>query len=141
MKPIYQTEKNCFASCIASILEVELKDVDVDITNCTKWIQVFNKMRETKEAVKPYDMFSMPYWLFKEYDKYRGTVLPGKCHCIVSSPSYYENEIPKEFHAVVGYINDKGQLSIIHNPTKEDCKKDQYLIDEKNVEILFLVKS
>lgn len=50
MKPIYQTEKTRFASCIASILEVELKDVDVDITDCNQWIQVFNKMRETKKS-------------------------------------------------------------------------------------------
>lgn len=141
MKPIYQTEKTCFASCIASILEVELKDVDVDITNCTNWIQIFNKMRETKEAVKSYDMFSMPYWLFKEYYKYRGSILPGKCHCIVSAPSCYENEIPKIYHSLVGYINDKGQLLVIHNPTKEDFRKDEFLMDEKNVEILFLVKA
>ncbi len=145
MKKVYQTKNgfggNCFASCIASILEVELKDVDVDLTECKSSVDVFNRMRDLKESIKSYDMISLPYWLFKSVYKYHGLYLPAKCHCIISSLSCMMNGRPT-FHAVVGYIDDRGILSVVHNPTDGDSRTDYFLQHEdKWINILFLVKS
>ena len=144
MKKVYQTKNgiggNCFASCIASILECNLEDVDVGLTECKTWVDVFNRMRDLKKLVKPYDMISLPYWLFKSAYKYRGLHLPTKCHCIISSPSSIISGNPT-FHAVVGYIDDKENLTVVHNPSDGDFRTDYFLQHEdKLINILFLVK-
>lgn len=136
-------EGNCFAACIASILELELKDVDVDLTECKNWIDIFNRMKQTKPLMKKYDALSLRYSLLKKEcdlkSDDREVVLPANCYCILNYP---EPKGIKNNHAVVGCFDENGKLLIVHNPDPRSYNKIKCLEnDEKNVEVIFLLKS
>lgn len=140
----FNDKGNCFAACIASILELELNDVDVDLTECKNWIDIFNQMKQTKPLMKKYDALSLRYSLLKKecdlkIDE-REVVLPSNCYCILNYP---EPKGSNMYHAVVGCFDENGKLSVIHDP---DARNSNYKItcleeDEKNVEVIFLINS
>jgi hypothetical protein len=149
MKKVYQTNRgvggNCFAACIASILEYNLEDIDVELSNCnTTAADLFNKIRNEKELIKDYDLFLLPYWMIKGIQKYNhACALPIDIHCIILFNDGGVDYRGKKFgHACVGYMDNQNDITLQHDPESESLTLSRYKNSDitENLIIGFLIK-
>jgi hypothetical protein len=128
MKIVFQTNnKNCFASCVASILECDLSDIDVNVDLLTTQKQLCDEILK-KEKLKGFgfvDVRLHNFYFNGVLNKTFLNYLPVG-YCIVSF-SQLENQLTEQGHSTVGFIDDNRELKILHNPTESDHRKDEYM--------------
>ena len=118
MKPVYQTrfgkDGNCFAACIASLLECPIHDVDWPMIDDTTWIEQWN------------DRLSKLGWMFIEVPMSGNLpTLPSGCLVIICGMSS-----GGLLHSAIGRYNRDGScitITCVHDPISPDSNK-AYLV-------------
>jgi hypothetical protein len=127
MTPVYQTKfgkkGNCFAACIASILERELDDCDIDMEGVKNFRDLLTLI-EAKVKCKIYytNHEAIEHGFLKTAER---LCFIEVCGYEYGGDPYHEGSI---WHAVVAEIGDDGKISMRHNPEKIDQRKslDQF---------------
>ena len=114
MKVIYQGNNNCFATCIASILECDIEDVDVVIPENGNASELYSAILK-KEKLNGYKFLYFPFDCFDKCSLYPISV-GTLCILNVISGKVDDKNIN---HAVVGKIENCGNIRVIHNPKKK----------------------
>jgi hypothetical protein len=118
MKPVFQTRYdppngNCMAACVASILELPLDDVDIDVSAIRQVSELVQKL-EAKAKCRIYPI--LPELITS------GVVKSSEPYCILEVCSSICNG-QKMWHALVCRIADNGELSLAFNPLELDQRK------------------
>ena len=140
MTTVYQTkygegDGNCFAACVASLLDRRIEDVDVDVSSCKNLSQLL-PMVEQKADCKI-------HYANREAIE-DGILRTSERFCIVEVCTRVFNGSPCDerstWHVVVCEIADDGKISMLFNPDAHDQQKkslDQFLAVRK----VFFVKA
>jgi hypothetical protein len=117
MTPVYQTrhgppDGNCMAACVATILDMKLVEVDVDVASCGGAPEALLSKIEHKARCKVY---GFPHEAIVER-----IVKANERYCIVEVCSCMFNNDPSDrrctWHTVVCEIGNDGMLSMVFNP-------------------------
>ncbi len=126
MKPVKQTkfgpvEGNCFAACLASLLEVEIDTVEIDMS-ANKWFD------SVQEWLKPRNLFFLEVRIDVAV-KYPFYAMNG-IYCIMSgkSPRVFDGH-PETNHCVVGMINSLTGGLVSHDMIHDPHPDNTYIRD------------
>jgi hypothetical protein len=136
MTPVAQTRLgrhgNCFAACVATILDKRIEDVDVNVSSFTKPSEL---MRKIEEKIKC-KIYGFPHDAITD-----GAVISTERYCIVDvCTSLFDNDADHPmsmWHAVVCEIADGGKLNMVFNPESDTRKRLQ---DFNGMRNLYIVK-
>ena len=126
MKPIKQTkfgpvEGNCFAACIASLLEVPIEEVTLDMGKDLWW-------QSLQEYLKPRNLFFLEVRLDVSV-KYPMYEMDGIL-CVMSgkSPRKFEGHDGTN-HCIVGRIDSRPEQPVIFTPVHDPHPDNTFLVD------------
>jgi hypothetical protein len=122
MTPVYQTkpgpEGNCFAACVASILERKIEDCDIDMSK----VKIFRDLLEQMEAKANCKIYYANHEAIQD-----GFLKTTERYCFVEVCTFVFNNDPYDsnsiWHAVVAEIGDDGKISMRFNPEEQDQRK------------------
>jgi hypothetical protein len=119
MTPVYQTKQypagNCFAACVASVLDKKIEDVDVDVASCgDSWPTLIARVEQKANC--------RIYWVPYE-TLFNKIVKTSERYCLVEVCSFVLGSPDNKgsiWHVVVCEISQEGELSLAFNPDKGD---------------------
>jgi hypothetical protein len=116
MTPVYQTKHgppdgNCFAACVASLLDRTIEEVDVDVADCGSSLRASMTKLEQKANCKIYNGTQEPI--------VDGIVKTSERYCFAEVCTFVLIE-GSTWHVVVCEIADDGQLSLVFNPDQHE---------------------
>jgi hypothetical protein len=124
MTPVYQTQNghgigNCFAACVASLLDKRIEDVEIDLASCGNCLRTLMTKVEQKANCKIY---------FVSHEAILdGVVKPTERYCFVEVCTCVFNKNPHDsrstWHVVVCEIFDHGKISLVFNPDQRDQRQ------------------
>jgi hypothetical protein len=139
--PVYQTKHNrpdgnCFAACVASLLDRKIEDVDVDVASCSNSLQELIKRIEQKANCKIYTVSheAILDGIVRTSERY---CFAAVCSFIFDGNPHYDFSV---WHVVVCQIESDGRISLVFNPDQND-QRQQSLQQFSAVDKLFLVKA
>src|SRR6266498_3643126 len=119
MTPVYQTrhgppDGNCFAACVASLLDRRIEEVDVDVASCGNSLRALLTKIEQKANCKIYYATheAIVDGIFKTSERY---CFAEVCTCVFDGNPYGEGST---WHVVVCEIADDAKISLVFNPDK-----------------------
>lgn len=138
MIPAYQTKHddqgNCFAACIASILERKIEEVEVDMS----LVKNFRDLLTAVEAKANCKVYYANHEAIED-----GFLKTTERYCFVEVCSFTLNQDPyhdnSKWHAVVCEVAENGKISMLFNPEQKDQRQkslDQFPATRK----VFFVK-
>src|ERR1051325_7265810 len=123
MTPVFQTkfdppDGNCFAACVASLLDRKLEDVEVDMSK----VKIFRDLLTLIEAKANCKIYyanheAIQDGVFKTSERF---CFVEVCSCVVNGDPYHEQST---WHVVVGEIAADGRISMLFNPEPHDQRK------------------
>jgi hypothetical protein len=122
---------NCFAACVATILDKRIENVDVDVASCSKGSELSELIEKIEEKAKC-KIYGFPYAAIVDR-----AVISTERHCIVEVCTSKLNDEPM-WHAVVSEIAEDGKLTMVFNPERHDMRK--HLQDFGGLRNLYIVK-
>ena len=121
MTPVYQTKQgsphgNCFAACVATLLDRKIEEVDIDVASCDDLLHVLLNKIEQRANCKIY------------YASHQavldGVLVTSERYCLAEVCTFVFNGNPygkgSMWHVVVCEISHGGMLSLVFNPDKDD---------------------
>src|ERR1017187_7390272 len=121
MTPVHQTKQgsphgNCFAACVASLLDRKIEDVDIDVASCGNLLHVLLTKIEQRANCKIY------------YASHQavldGVLVTSERYCFAEVCTFVYDGNPfgegSMWHVVVCEISDSGKLSLLFDPDKDD---------------------
>lgn len=124
MTPVFQTRRNpphgnCFAACVASLLDKRIEEVDIDVSSCNNSILTLIKRIEQKANCKIYRVSN---------EAIRDAIVTtSEQYCITAVCSFLFNGDPHHqssvWHVVVCQIDRDGKLSLVFNPDQNDQRQ------------------
>ena len=140
MTPVFQTRSgapngNCFAACIASVLNRKLEDVDVDVTDCDTSSALLAKIEQKANCKID---------VVRHEEILDGTFKTSERYCIAEVCTFVFNEDPRHkqsmWHVVVCEITEDGKTPMVFNPDRTD-RRQESLQQFAVVGNLFFVKA
>ena len=141
MTPVYQTKHgppdgNCFAACVASLLDRNIEDVDVDVASCERDLRTLLKKVEQKAncTICYVTYRAIAHGIVTTSERY---CFAEVCTCVFNGDPYHDEST---WHVVVCEIAENGKISLLFNPDKTDLRQNS--LDEfPAVERVFFVKA
>ncbi len=140
MTPVYQTRSgapdgNCFAACVASILERKIEEVDVDVKDCGSADALLRKL-ERRANCKIYVVSHQAILdgFVKTSERY---CIAAVCTCVFNQDPHHGQST---WHVVVCEITNDGKISMVFNPDQTDQRRNS-LQQFSAVGNLFFVKA
>ena len=123
MTPVYQTKHeppdgNCFAACVASLLDRKIEDVDVDVASCGKLPTLLQKIQQKADCKIYYATHSaIVDDIVRTSERY---CFAEVCTCVFNGDPYDDGST---WHVVVCEIADGGKISLVFNPDQHDQRQ------------------
>ena|ERR1043166_8900360 len=141
MTPVYQTRTgapngNCFAACVASLLDRRIEDVDVDVASCGNSLHVLLTKIQQRANCKIYFVSheAIVDGIFKTSERY---CFAEVCTSVFNDDPHGKGSV---WHVVVCEIADDGKISLLFNPDQSD-QRQKSLQQFRAVGRLFFVKA
>lgn len=118
MTPVYQTKDgekgNCFAACVASILDRKIEDCDIDMENITNVWQMVTQIQEKANCKIYYaNREAIEDGFFKPTERF---CFIEVCTCTYNKDPY-DNK--SRWHVVVGEVGENGKVSMLFDPGQD----------------------
>jgi hypothetical protein len=123
MTPVNQTirgstQGNCFAACVASILDMKLEEVEIDMTN----VRNFNTLLTTIQKKANCKIYYVNHEAIID-----GFLKTSERYCFVEVCTFVFNGDPYDegslWHVVVCEIAENGKISLVFNPDTVDQRQ------------------
>jgi len=139
MTPVYQTKHgpkgNCFAACVASILDRKIEDVEVDMSSV-------NNLKDLLTLVQAKANCKIYYANHEAIQD--GFLKTTERFCFIEVCSFTFNRDPyreeSQWHGVVCEVADDGRISMLFNPEQGD-QRQKSLDQFPAVRKVFFVKA
>jgi hypothetical protein len=140
MTPIYQTkhsegEGNCFAACVASLLDRKIEDVDVDVSSCKNVHHLMSLVAQKADCKIYYATHeAIENGILKTSERF---CIVEVCTCVFGGDPYDNGST---WHVVVGEVADDGRITMLFNPDTKD-QRQKSLEQFPAVRKVFFVKA
>jgi hypothetical protein len=102
------------AACVATILDKQIEDVDVDVASCGNSVNALIAKIEEKAECKVY---RLPHEAI--VDATERYCIASVCSCVFQHDPSHPNST---WHSVVCEITEDGKLSLVFNPDQKDLR-------------------
>jgi ABC-type uncharacterized transport system ATPase subunit len=140
MTPVHQTRHgspngNCFAACVASLLDRKIENVDVDVATCKSLHALLTKIEERANCKIYYASHEAVLdGIVKTSERY---CFAEVCTTVCQGSPFGEGST---WHVVVCEFSDSGKLSLVFNPDKT-ARQQHSLQQFHAIRKLFFVKA